>query len=142
MKDPNHLHKLKRHHYKTGGSIYFCVNDCSFRVSCNLSLGKIVECWRCGKPFQMNKYSITLDKPHCEGCNEPKNKNYRLSKVKPLTAIANLAAKETTKELRERLNAVMTEPSKPKSEISEPESIVSKTSEIREFQIEEDEDYL
>lgn len=72
-----HTHKLKRHVYKTGAKTYFCVGDCSFRVACELALGKTAVCWRCGRDFQMNVYSITLAKPHCEDCHIHKGSENR-----------------------------------------------------------------
>lgn len=55
---------------RNGERIYFCVKDCKFRVHIDESLGKTVECWRCGKPFQITEYSKRLDKPHCNTCTK------------------------------------------------------------------------
>lgn len=71
----NHIHKLKRHVYKTGAKTYFCTLDCTFRVACELALGKHAICWRCGKEFALNSYSITLAKPHCEECHIHKSES-------------------------------------------------------------------
>lgn len=68
-----HVHKLKRHKYKNGEHIYFCVNDCKFKVNTKLALGTTTECWKCKQPFSMNEYSIRLDKPHCPNCTKRKD---------------------------------------------------------------------
>lgn len=73
MSKKDHIHKLKRHKYKNGEEVYFCVNDCKFKCITPLALGKTVECWKCGKPFEMNTYSIRLDRPRCNDCVEHKN---------------------------------------------------------------------
>lgn len=68
-----HVHKLKRKKYKTGNEIYFCTKpECYFKIGVEFSLGKLVECWRCGQPFTMNAYSVRLAKPHCETCHNVK----------------------------------------------------------------------
>lgn len=63
-----HIHKLKKYTYKNGEQVYFCVKDCKFKVVVGQALGKIVECWKCSKPFEMTSYSIRLAKPHCNDC--------------------------------------------------------------------------
>ena len=68
-----HIHKLRRHKYKTGNIIYFCVLDCSFKVAPALAIGKTTICWICGQPFSMNEYTIRLAKPHCTNCHKPKD---------------------------------------------------------------------
>lgn len=112
-KSPGHLHKLKRHRYKTGSAFYFCVNDCSFRVATELSLGKTAECWRCGKPFRMNNYSLTLDKPHCEECHQYKgDKNNRRKQTRrvtdqPLSKVASSIGQEVVDGLKDRLSTAV-----------------------------------
>lgn len=69
-----HVHKLRRHKYKTGSIIYFCVLDCNFKISPALAIGKTSICWICDLPFSMNDYSIRLARPHCPNCHKPKNK--------------------------------------------------------------------
>ena len=67
MKTLTHVHKLRRHKYSTGNSIYFCtLPDCNFKMDVALSLGKRSLCNLCGNEFIMNEYSIKLAKPHCE----------------------------------------------------------------------------
>ena len=130
-----HLHKLKRHTHATGSQIYFCVNDCSYRISVELSLGKVSECWRCGKAFSMNVYSQTLAKPHCENCHSFKseaNAKARGRVVKPLTQVANLAAESVVESLADRLHNLT-------SNIPIAET---KSAEIKEFKLEDEEDFI
>jgi len=137
MKDTNHIHKFKRAAYSSGAKFYFCVNDCNFKIACELSLGKTVECWRCGKPFKINSYSIKLDKPHCEDChihNKDKHKKKRrATDNQPLTGIAGLVGEGIVSDLKQRLNDVTSEQFK---------TTETKTTEIREFKIEPEEDIL
>lgn len=73
MKEPEkHIHKLKRLVHKSGNVVFFCVLDCSYKISSALALGKSCICWRCGEKFLMNEYSLRLAKPHCENCHKPK----------------------------------------------------------------------
>jgi len=68
-----HVHKLKRHSFKSGNQIYFCaLPDCHYKTAPALALGKRTICWRCGNDFIMNEYSLRLAKPHCENCHQPK----------------------------------------------------------------------
>ncbi len=65
----NHIHKLRRDRYSTGRSFYYCVNgDCNFKIDVKHSLGKTNLCNKCGKPFEMNEYSIRAAKPKCFDC--------------------------------------------------------------------------
>ena len=95
-----HIHKLKRHSYKTGNAVYFCsLPDCNFKIGTALSFGKRVICWRCGEPFLMNEYSIRLAKPHCEKCHKPKfedkisnhSTDDKISTIQPLVKELSLA---------------------------------------------------
>lgn len=69
---PKHIHKLKRHNYKSGSAVFFCALDCTFKCNIPLALGKKTICWRCEQPFDMNEYSLRLAKPHCPDCHKPK----------------------------------------------------------------------
>jgi len=69
-----HHHKLKRHTYRNGEQVYFCVLDCTFRVKCELAEGLIVICHRCDKPFAMTQSSCELAKPHCNNCTRSKKR--------------------------------------------------------------------
>jgi hypothetical protein len=73
-KKSNHTHKLKRHSYKSGNAVYFCVDDCNFKIDVALALGKSSICWRCGSTFKLNTYSSKLAKPHCEDCHSYSSK--------------------------------------------------------------------
>lgn len=71
---PKHVHKFKRHKFKTGGFTFFCaLPDCSKKLAPALALGKESICWRCGNPFIMTDYALRLVKPHCEDCHKPKH---------------------------------------------------------------------
>lgn len=67
-----HIHKIKKHTYRSGNETYFCVDDCSYKVTPALSLGKTVVCWRCNESFKMDDYSLRLVKPHCTSCHKSK----------------------------------------------------------------------
>lgn len=67
-----HIHQFRRHNYKNGEQIYFCVLDCNFKVNVKLALGKQNICWICGKAFVLNEYSIRLAKPRCNNCRNVK----------------------------------------------------------------------
>lgn len=74
MPKVSHIHKLKRHTYKSGNQVYFCtLPDCNFKLGVEFALGKVSICWRCEEPFRMNEYSIRLAKPHCEKCHGTKS---------------------------------------------------------------------
>jgi len=91
-----HIHKFKRHFYKTGNAIFFCtLPDCNFKVATHLSIGKTAICNRCGEPFSMNEYSIRLSKPHCDKCHKRKD-----------TKIVQVVSKpvDVTSELKDRLS--------------------------------------
>lgn len=105
-----HIHKLKRHVYSNGTKVYFCTNDCSFKVDVQLALGKKVLCNICGEEFIMNEYSIKLAKPHCTDCGKTKIKTADgtskfISKNRPVKAIAELG-QNAVSSLRERLGSV------------------------------------
>jgi len=73
MATQKHTHKLKRHTYKSGNQIYFCVLDCNYKISPALAVGKKSICNRCGLEFTMTEYAVRLAKPHCEACHKPKD---------------------------------------------------------------------
>lgn len=154
--DPNHIHKFKRHYYSTKKAIYFCVNDCPFRVDIKFALGRVSQCWRCNKPFPMNSYSITLDKPHCEDCHQHKGdklvgrrKGLRRQSDQPLTKVADAVGNSLVIGLKDRLAGALTaEGNEPKLMIREgAEKILNEIKEIKqikviEYEIKDDEDYL
>lgn len=110
MSKKNHVHRLKRHRYKNGEVIFFCVkDDCSFKVNADLTWGKTAECWRCFAPFSMTNESKRQDKPHCEGCTgfrteESYNKYLKKKAEKEKTIIK---VEPTQQDLRSRLDSLM-----------------------------------
>lgn len=99
----NHTHKLKRHVYNTGAKTYFCVLDCTFRVACELALGKKCICWRCGEEFSLNSYSITLAKPHCEKCHIHKTNSDKLKQIVTVETVSASIGTAVVESLSERL---------------------------------------
>ena len=99
-----HAHKLKRHLYKTTGSrVFYCVlSDCSFKTEVQFTLGKKVICWRCGREFAMNEYSIRLAKPHCNNCTKSKTESEAIASEQ----VASEIAAESNMSLRDRLNKI------------------------------------
>lgn len=103
-----HTHKLKRHTYPNGTRVYFCINDCTFKVEAAFALGKIVLCNICNQPFVMNEYSIKLARPHCNNCgkmkvSDPDGKARFVSKGRSAQAIADLG-KQAVGSMRERMS--------------------------------------
>lgn len=83
MAEPKHVHKLRRHTFKTGNPVFFCtLPDCKYKTATALALGKRALCWRCGEPFIMNEYSVRLAKPHCEKCHKPKTESMSMEEIK------------------------------------------------------------
>lgn len=73
MAKEKHVHKLKKHSFKSGNQVFFCaLPDCHCKFAPALVLGKRCICWRCGEEFIMNEYSLRLTKPHCTNCHKPK----------------------------------------------------------------------
>lgn len=103
MSAQKHVHKLKKIKYKSGNVSFFCVLDCSYKISQPLALGKETICWRCGQPFKMTEYTLRLVKPHCEACHKPKKE---VAWIHEPNEIEKAATKEIAKEvsLMERLN--------------------------------------
>lgn len=100
-----HVHKLRRHRFKSSNVVYFCATeDCKYKVSPALAIGKRALCWRCGNPFIMNEYSIRLAKPHCDNCHKPKNEEPRIVTIPVLPSpILQPARIESLTDLRARL---------------------------------------
>lgn len=115
-RDPNHVHKLLLHRYRNGKEIYFCIDNCDYKISPELALGKEVICHRCGQNFRMNSYSITLKKPHCENCHIRKSDKRRIAADRrkandrrdmmkqPSVAVASDLASSSIDSLRARLS--------------------------------------
>lgn len=110
MAKSGHIHKLRRHRYKTGSSIYFCtLPDCNYKVSTELVLGKTSICNRCGKPFVLNEYSIRLAKPHCDACHRRKEPLPHDSRNSPITVkkIEVQIANDTVSKLQNTLTSLV-----------------------------------
>jgi hypothetical protein len=109
-KKPNHTHKLRRHKYPSGNSVYFCtLPDCHYKIDVPLALGKRTVCNICGNEFIMNEYTIKLAKPHCLDCGKIKVKdaegNSRYIK-KVTNQILTGVATEVSQDLRSRLDSI------------------------------------
>lgn len=101
MRNEVHIHKLKRHRFKTGSSILYCTGaNCSYKVAPQLALGKLTLCWRCDKPFTLDDYTMRLAKPHCRNCQKKKSGGL-IEKIEPEMASA------TVNDLRSRLSSVV-----------------------------------
>jgi hypothetical protein len=83
-KREKHFHQLRRHSYKNGESVYFCVLNCRFKCHVKLSLGKIVACNTCGQPFEMNTRSARMAKPTCDTCSKKSPKAVRARREKEI----------------------------------------------------------
>lgn len=100
----NHIHRLKRHKYKNGEAIYFCVkDDCSFKINVELSIGKTAECWRCNKPFPMTVLSKRMDRPHCVNCTKKKSEAPSISLDDIFQSNLPTEIKSNVTDLRSRL---------------------------------------
>lgn len=106
-KPSTHVHKLKKHRYSSGNSVFFCIlPDCHYKIDVPLSLGKRALCNICDAEFIMNEYTIKLAKPHCPNCGKVKVRDadgatryVKKAANKILTDIAD----NTTDDLRSRL---------------------------------------
>ena len=105
MNKSNHVHKFKKHAYKTGNKVYFCaLPDCLFKIAVELSLGKRCVCWRCGETFIMTSYSLRLSEPHCSACHKMKPG----SKIKD-NPVMPTTAEHTVNDLASRLQLLTRE---------------------------------
>lgn len=105
-----HIHKLKKHRYKTGIAVFFCtLPDCNYKIEAPLSLGKESICNICSEPFIMNEYTLKLIKPHCMNCGrrEVKDANGKKHYIRRVgtTVLSSIAADETNS-LKDRLSKV------------------------------------
>jgi hypothetical protein len=102
-----HVHKLKRHTYKTGNMVYFCtLPDCHFKIDTALALGKRTLCNICDSEFIINEYTTRLARPHCMDCSKQKvrgsnGKNHYVRKN--AIPITESIAEENLGSLRSRL---------------------------------------
>ena len=99
-KKSDHIHKLKRHTYKTtGNAVFHCVlPDCYFKVDVALSLGKRCLCNVCNGEMTINEYSIRATRPRCESCRKRRSVSAK---------VINKMASTAVESLRERLNSAV-----------------------------------
>lgn len=103
-----HIHKLKKHTYKTGNSVFFCtLPDCHYKIDAALTVGKITLCNLCGKEFRLNEYDIRRVRPHCSDCVKvkiagPDGKSHYVRKT--TTPVMAAVAAEHSNDLRSRLD--------------------------------------
>lgn len=107
----DHSHKLKRTEYASGTKVYFCIDDCSYKVEVPFALGKLVRCNICNQEFQMNEYSCKLARPHCGNCGkiqvkDEEGKRRFVSRNRPQQAIADLAKSAVT-DMKSRMTRVV-----------------------------------
>lgn len=111
-KEPEaHVHKLKRHTFRGGRQVYFCVLDCNFQIDAAFALGKQSICHICEKEFTMNEYSVKLARPHCKNCGKMRVKESDgssrfVNKARASEAIAEMNEGRVDS-LRERLGRVV-----------------------------------
>lgn len=117
-KSQKHIHKFRRHRFKTGNVIYFCaLPDCGYKIAPALALGKRCICWKCGREFEMDDYTCRLAKPHCKYCHVSKsglttNPEATAPDVPtPQEIHEQIPGPVITEELSERLNHSITEDS-------------------------------
>jgi hypothetical protein len=107
----SHIHKLKKHKYKTGSTVFFCtLPDCHFKIDAALALGKRALCPVCNEEFIINEYTIKLVKPHCDKCGKVKVKdaNGETRYVKKASnKILSGIATSTAEDLRTRLDSTV-----------------------------------
>jgi len=95
-----HTHKLRRHIYKTGATIFFCcLPDCHFKIDAALAIGKKTLCFLCGSEFILDEYTYKLMKPSCNNCRKmkikgPDGKGHFVRKSN-IPIIASIAEDET-----------------------------------------------
>ena len=72
-----HLHRYKRAKLgKNNYIIYKCmVPSCTHYIGRDLVEGNLCACNRCGEPMVMDKFAMSLAKPHCHSCTERKDKD-------------------------------------------------------------------
>jgi formylmethanofuran dehydrogenase subunit E len=68
----NHLHKYKRINIGTNGKeflVFKCIQPtCTHYIRMDMAEGKLCECNRCGEPLVLDKFAMTLARPHCHNC--------------------------------------------------------------------------
>jgi|SRR5215471_969604 len=109
-KKESHTHKLKKHKYPSGNTVFFCtLPDCHYKLDSALSVGKKSLCNICGDEFIMTEYTIKLTRPHCEKCGRVKvkdaNGTTRYVKKAANKILSNVAV-DSSNDLRNRLSNV------------------------------------
>lgn len=63
-----HIHK---YHRLESTGLWYCAN-CTHFMPGNMPppAGRISECWRCDKPFQLTPANMVNDKPVCDNCTD------------------------------------------------------------------------
>jgi ribosomal protein S27E len=107
----DHIHRLKKHKYKNGTPVFFCINNCSFKVEVPFALGMEVLCNTCGNPFTMTEYSLKLVKPHCNNCGKFRvvgedGKAKFVPKGRATQALADLG-KQAVSSMKDRMSKVV-----------------------------------
>lgn len=104
MSKINHIHRLKRHTYKTtGNSIFFCtLPDCHFKLDTKLALGKYTSCSKCGKTTIINERNIRMANPNCDSCVRRKD-----SHAKEIKTVTRTIIHDTVQDLQSRLSQVV-----------------------------------
>lgn len=107
-----HTHKLKKHTYKNGTAVYFCLLNCNYKIEVSMADGKEVLCNICGEKFTMTVASIKQAKPHCTNCGKVmvKDENGKRTYVSKdrMKFIASDLAKNKVADLRAKLSSVIT----------------------------------
>lgn len=108
----DHIHRLKKHKYKNGTPVFFCTNNCSFKIEVPFALGMEALCNVCGDSFTMTEYTLKLAKPHCANCgkvqviDEATGKKKFVQKGRANEALADLG-KEAVISMKDRLGKVV-----------------------------------
>lgn len=111
-KKEKHTHKLKRHKYTNGTTIFFCILGCSFKIEAALAVGHKTICHECGSEFTLNEKTIRMLRPHCSSCGRTRIKGpdgkFRVIPKSYLTInVSDEIANDTVTELKDRLAAVV-----------------------------------
>jgi hypothetical protein len=122
MTTAKHIHRLKKHRYKSGVSVFFCtLTDCNYKIEVPFSLGKESLCNICNEIFIMNEYTLKLVKPHCNNCGrrEVKDSNGVKHYIRKINTnvLLDIASDETAS-LKDRLkNVTIIQTAQPDEEI-------------------------
>jgi len=98
-----HYHKyrlknLSRDKTKPPYYVYVCIKqDCSHHIRIELIDGKISECNRCDRPFQMSYRKLkgtnkkVMERPHCDDCTKSRVTVKAVKKEKIKSALDDLS---------------------------------------------------